>query len=689
MRVKRQSSPDSLFMALPAFLDIRQREYLRWIESLLEQRDHLTSRLEALTRQLEGRYAEKTSALFEFGFQNSAIPMCITLLESGRIVFMNPAFAEQTGWSLGAALGKTTLQLGLWADPGQRRQLREQVHNGLSLVYVEGQMKTRSGQILDVLLASRPFRFRDQTLLVNAVVDITAQKQVERELAREREKYRLFFEDDISGIYISTPEGKILDCNPAFLRIFGFQNKQEALQSNAEALFFDPRDRIRLLSHIKKEGKIVDTAVKLRRRDGAVLHVIANVRGEFDEAGQLKTLRGYLLDVTRRKQLEEQMLQVAKLEALGRLVGGITHDFNNVLTVIQGYTDLALTRLEDPEQAGQAIETIQHAVARARQLTGKLMSFGRQEEASPRLVSLNQQVAPFLPFVERILGETIRIQNHLAAQLDQIFIDPTQLERVLMNLMVNARDAMPEGGTISLSTRTVTITPEEVRFRVGLQPGQYVCLSVADTGIGMDENTRLQIFEPFFTTKEAGKGTGLGLSTVYGIVKQAGGHIHVYSEPGMGTTFNLYFPASQQSEATGTGREKGQPVTEPLGGTETVLVIEDDPSVSAVVVETLAHFGYRPLHTSTLSDALAVLKDKNREIQAIISDVVLPDGFGEKAILQITRHRPQVPMVLISGYPEYLARAEGLIQNGYPYLQKPFSPRELMAALRKLLDEQG
>ncbi len=634
-------------------------------------------------KKVNGTGVKKAIAatLLKNSFHHCTIPACITTFDSGRIVYINPAFAELTGWQHAEVVGRSIYQLGLWKNSVPWTQLQDHARSGELPVKLEGQIKTRTGRILDVLVSSRPFQYRKQTLLVNAIVDITVQKQV----AQQQEKYRLFFEDDISGIFIATPEGKILDCNPSFLRILGFKSKEEALQTNMDALFLEPQDYRRLLQRIRREGKLNDAPVKLRHREGAVLHIIVNVRGEFDDQGNLKTLRAYSLDITQRKQMEEQVLQATQLEALGRLVGGITHDFNNMLTIIRGYSDLALAVGKPSTQARQAIMAIQQAVTRAQRLSGKLMSFIRHEENTPQLLHLNQVLDEFLNFFKKILSKHINVKYELHARQDWIIcMDPTQLERILLNLMVNARDAMPNGGTITLRTKTFSLTPAQATFHVPFREGNWVCLSVTDTGTGMDEQTRQQIFEPFFTTK--GKGTGLGLSTVYGIVTQSGGHIHVESNPGVGTTFHLFFPATNHDGSAGKNGENPSNRWKRIRGTETVLIIEEDPKVAIVLVETLTHFGYHPIHTTTLNGARKLLGENGHSIQVIISEAVLPDGSGEAAIQTVLEPYAHIPLLVMAGCPEAMACVDTMASEQSPYLQKPFSPLKLVEILRTMLD---
>ena len=383
-----------------------------------------------------------------------------------------------------------------------------------------------------------------------------------------------------------------------------------------------------------------------------------------------------------RKNLEEQLRQVQKMEAIGRLAGGIAHDFNNLLTVISGYSEIVLSTLSAEDPMRESIQAISDAGVRAASLTRQLLTFSRQRELEPRVLNLNEVVREVERMLRRLIGEDVLLTSVLDPAIHNVKIDPALFEQVLMNLAVNARDAMPTGGKLTIETCNVNWDRDYAATHPQIQTGPYVMLAVTDTGSGMPPEARTRIFEPFFTTKEKGKGTGLGLSTVYGIVKQSGGYVMVQSEEGRGTTFQIYLPRVE-----GVAEKHTAPVAHAaLGGTETVLLVEDEESVRQLVRETLAAKGYRVVEAENGESGMAAAARHDGKIDLVITDVVMPGMGGRELVKQLAQTRPQTKVLYLSGYTEDAILSEGTIESGAAFLQKPFTLQNLSRKVREVLE---
>jgi two-component system cell cycle sensor histidine kinase/response regulator CckA len=448
-----------------------------------------------------------------------------------------------------------------------------------------------------------------------------------------------------------------------------------------------PDDRERVLARERESARTGEPLVveyRMRARDGRLLWFSDRAVVQQRGPEQAPHLYGVMLDITDMKQLEEQLLQSQKMEAVGRLAGGVAHDFNNILTAIQGYSEQARKRLDGDETAAEYIQEVEKAAGRAASLTRQLLAFSRKQALQPKVVDLNTIVAQMDKMLRRLIGEDIELVTRPGQNLGHVRVDPGQIEQVLMNLAVNARDAMPDGGQLTIETANVALDARYAQQHSDVAPGPYVLLVVTDTGVGMTAEVRARVFEPFFTTKGIGQGTGLGLATCFGIVKQSGGHLSVYSEPGKGTTFKIYLPrveepldaASAPADSTGV-----------RGGDETVLLVEDEPAVRELASLILGELGYRVLTASHGVDALRVAESCGAEaIDLLLTDVVMPEMGGKELAERLAARHRNLRVLFSSGYTAEAIARRGVLERGIAFLQKPYSSVALARKVREVLD---
>ena len=486
------------------------------------------------------------------------------------------------------------------------------------------------------------------------------------------------------GIYRSTPDGKFLAVNTALVHLLGYGSAEDVLHLNlSRDVYADPAERQRLLdrdTYTDREYDEVEATWK--RKDGRLLTVQLSVRAVRNGARQVEYYETFVRDITEQRRLQAQLVQSQKMEAVGRLAGGIAHDFNNLLTVITTSCELLLEDLAPADPKREDVEQVRKAADGAAALTRQLLAFSRQQVLTPQIVDLGDVVAGVEKMLRRVIGEDIDLVTVLGSDAGAVKADVGQLEQVLMNLAVNARDAMPTGGKLTIETANVERDPGYAREQEAAAVRRFVMLAVSDTGIGMDEATKARIFEPFFTTKELGKGTGLGLATVYGIVRQSGGFIWVYSEPGMGTTFKIYLPqvdavaeAGAATAAPGTSRR----------GSETVLLVEDAAAVRAVTHQALARQGYTVLDAPNGAEALRIAASHPGPIHLLLTDVVMPGLSGRQLSDQLALLRPDTKVLYTSGYTDDAVVRHGVLESGIAYLQKPFTVDSLARKVREVL----
>ncbi|HEY7685702.1 MAG TPA: response regulator [Gemmatimonadales bacterium] len=509
-------------------------------------------------------------------------------------------------------------------------------------------------------------------------------KRAEEALRRSEERFEKVFRASPVAITISTlDDARYLDVNDAYLRMLGY-SRAEVIGRTAYdlGLWRDPTERERVVQQLRG-GSAQDVETVIHTKEGRSRNVLIAL--ERIDIGGTECLLGLLHDVTEPRLLEQQLRQAQKMEAVGRLAGGVAHDFNNLLTVITSYSDLLLEELPGDDPKRDDLVQIRKAAEGAAGLTRQLLAFSRQQVLQPRVLDLNGVVETTEKLLDRVIGEDIRLSTVLAADLGLVNGDPGQLEQILMNLVVNARDAMPHGGQLTIETADLQADESFVRNHPLAHPGRYAMLAVTDTGVGMDEETKAHIFEPFFTTKEQGKGTGLGLATVYGIVKQSKGFVWVYSEPGHGTCIKIYLPCAEvgasASEAQATARDSGMP-----RGSETVLVVEDAPAVRAVVRQVLTRQGYTVLDAPDGAEALRLAAEHTGSIHLLLTDLVMPVLGGRQLSERLSQLRPETKVLYTSGYTDDAVVRHGLLETGVAFLQKPFAPEVLARKVREVLN---
>ncbi len=526
------------------------------------------------------------------------------------------------------------------------------------------------------------------TSLAEQIGQFLDHEAIETALRASKAHYRALFDANIAGVHCSTMSGLTVAVNPAFVRMFGFDSLEAALACPALQLFVDPADRSALLEQLRRTGTDVNRPLQLRRHDGQALWVLANTVLIPGCAGGEDMNESTVIDVTEAKEIERRFWQTSKMEGIGRLAGGIAHDFNNLLTIINGYGDQLLEKLPPDDRARPNLERIRQAGQRAEALTRQLLNFSRRQAVEPAVLDLEAVVAETEAMLAGTLGARIRVHRFAEPGLGHIRADAGQLGQIVMNLAINARDAMPAGGDLLLEMNNVEVGEAYAHRHVQARPGRFVRLAISDTGSGMDANARLHAFEPFFTTKPRGQGTGLGLATVYGLVMQHGGWIELYSEVGHGTTFKMYFPRVDAAVAPAAPRPA---LPGPHGGGEVALIAEDQAAVRELVEEVLQEAGYRVCAAVADGEQALARAPEAGGLDLLITDVIMPQMTGPELAAQLSRRHPRLCVLLVSGYTEQAVIHQDLLpcqREGWGYLQKPFSPEALRTSVRALLDRR-
>lgn len=507
--------------------------------------------------------------------------------------------------------------------------------------------------------------------------------KAESALIESEMKYRDLFESSRDALVLTSLDGWVTDVNREWLYLFGY-TRDEALRANAIDMYANQDDRRKIIKELLDKDFIQDYELMLKRRDGKHIDCLLTTNVHRDEKGDVLYFHTSIRDITRRKQLEKQLFQSMKMESVGRLAGGVAHDFNNLLTAIIGNTELLMQSVQHDSPMYEDLEEIKDTSERAATLTRQLLAFSRRQVFEERIVDVSEVLRNINKLLQRLIGEDIKFTEKIPENLWRIKIDTAQMEQVFINLAINARDAMPDGGSLIIEAANVSRDGEYTEDRADFIPGDYIMIAVTDTGIGMDDATKARIFEPFFTTKEQGKGTGLGLATCYGIIRQSGGHIYVYSEPGVGTTFKIYLPRYTGSEAT---PDTKHPVRKSHGGTETILVAEDEEMVRRMITRVLVNMGYCVYEAADGQEALDIVKEQNiSNLDMLVTDMVMPVMGGNDLAARMTKLYPNMKVLYISGYTDNAPPVEVSLERHALFLQKPFAPSLFVRKVRDLLD---
>jgi PAS domain S-box-containing protein len=514
------------------------------------------------------------------------------------------------------------------------------------------------------------------------LLDITERKAAEQALAERENLLQTIIETEPECVKLIGRDGTLQEMNRAGLEMIEADSlEQVAGRDVSELIALEHRAAFEALTQKALAGGSGHLEFELIGLKGTRRWMETHAVPLRAPSGEVRAALSVTRDVTQRRQLEEQLAQAQRLEAVGRLAGGVAHDFNNLLTGILGYSDLLRAKLPEDDPRRADADEVKKAAERAASLTRQLLAFSRRQVLQLRVVDLNKIVEDMDRMLRRLIGEDVELVTACAPELGRVEADPGQIEQVIANLVVNARDAMPDGGRLVIETGNVDVGDEVAAGHPAeLEPGPHVVLSVTDTGVGMDPKTQAHVFEPFFTTKDVGKGTGLGLATVYGIVKQSGAAIWVYSEPGRGTSFRIYFPRVDDEVELS---EEPLVSTTWESGTETVLVVEDERLVRDLIAEELSRRGYRVLTALNGADALALAEDYEGDIDVVVTDVIMPEMGGLELTQRLTALRPRISVVYMSGYSE---RAVTEDVGPWPLLQKPFSTGSLAGKIREVLD---
>jgi two-component system, cell cycle sensor histidine kinase and response regulator CckA len=584
---------------------------------------------------------------------------------------------------------------GLFVDPGDPGKILARMEDRKVVRRYEVRMHAPDGGSRWVEINARAVTGGDGGVLYyeGSLQDIEDRKVAEEALRETTQTLQTIIEASPLAIVVLDPAGRVTLWNPAAERMFGWSEEEAVGRPNPIVPEENREESRRLRERVLGGETITGADIRRRKKDGSPIDINVFAAPLRDETGFIRGIMSVIEDVTERRQaeeerrsLEEQLRHAQRLEAVGRLAGGIAHDFNNFLTVIEGYCGLLLLRMSDDASERKEVDGIRKAGDRAAALVRQLLAFGRRQVLQPKALCLNHVVSGMVPMLRRLIGEDIEILTVLDPGIWTVKADPGQIEQVLMNLAVNARDAMPGAGTLILETSNIRFDNARACGSFTVRAGSYVMLAVSDTGCGMDEETRTHLFEPFYTTKEPGKGTGLGLATAYGIVKQSGGYIFAYSEAGRGATFKIYLPRSADEESEAEPAAEETATSLPARGTETVLVVEDEDAVREMVCEILAKRGYAVMTARDGDAALRLSERHGGTIHLLVTDVVMPRMGGLELAGHLQSQRRGMKVLYTSGYTDNALAHRDILGRGVHFLQKPFSSDLLTRRVREALD---
>jgi len=640
----------------------------------------LTQRRQRLTDEALHATEQQYRSLFE---RNMAGVYRCTM--DGRLLECNPAFAKIFGYTPEEVLTIPLHELYFGGASERDRWIAQFNSEGMSQPR-EFYFRRKDGSPLWVLVSSHIEKQPDGgSTIEGTLIDITAGKLTS--LAIEDWKYRYDAAILASGqiVYESDPESQRVTFGGCVPDVLGYSAEDLSGDAHAWLALIHPEDLTHYLEQLRSavaSNAPIEFEYRARRRDNGYRTLREQGRAVRDAAGKVFRIVGFISDVTERRVLESQLQQAQKMEAVGRLAGGVAHDFNNLLTIISGYSAMQLERTQPTDATHREAEQIKAAAERASALTRQLLAFSRQQVMQPRCVNLNDVVRSIDPMLRRLIGEDIEVLTSLAPDLGNVKVDPGQVDQVLMNLVVNARDAMPEGGKLTIRTQNIQLDERYARQHDYVRPGSYVLLSVSDSGTGIAPETQERVFEPFFTTKGPGKGTGLGLPMVYGIVKQSGGSIEFYSELKQGTIFKVYLPRVEEAAEDLTPAVEAAPSHR---GSERILLVEDDVVLRQLAAVVLTAQGYS-VHTVEKVSDLAACLDRTPQCDLLLTDVIMPGMKGPELASRVVQHWPGIKVLYMSGYTSDAIVHHGVLNEGLFFLQKPFTPTALAAKVKEVLN---
>ncbi len=609
----------------------------------------------------------------------------VYLFQDGIFRYVNPKFEEIYGYYAEELIDKMgPRDLVHPDDLGILEENIRKMVGEIKDVFYELRGIRKDGKMVFVLGFGSLVNYKGRPAIMGTILDITERKLAEEALKKSEEKYRKLFEESKDGLFITTPDGKIIDVNPAFAEIYGYSSKEELLQTPAQNLYLHPEDREKWKEEMEKKGYVKDFEERHKRKDGTPLNILVTSTVEKDEKGNILLYRGILRDVTAHRKMEEQLIQSAKMEAIGRLAGGIAHDFNNLLTVISGNAELLSSKFSSDSSEFKKIKQIIDSSRKAIELTKQLLTISKKGISEPVVLNINNVIEDMKEIFRRLIGEDIEFEFLLEPYLENVKADITQIEQILMNMVVNSRDAMPKGGRLTIKTENVFLDKEYCKLYPGLKEGKYIRLSIADTGVGIPPEIMPRIFEPFFTTKS--DGTGLGLSTVYGILKQLEGNITVYSEVGKGTAFHIYIPVCKEEERKDKESLKAEELPR---GNETILVVEDEKQIIEYIIDVLSPLGYNVISATSRKEVLEKLKEFKGKIHLFLSDVVLPGESGPEIAKELVFLNPEIKVLFMSGYPDEKIHVSQIVEGDINFISKPFSMSTLAKKVREVLDSKS
>jgi len=651
-----------------------KREYFVALFDVITER----KRAEEALKESEEKYRKLMESA------NDAI--LIAEVDTGIIIDANPQAQELLGLPREKIIGMHQSQIHP-ADEAEKYRAKFRDHCKEGGVLAEDIFVVdAAGRHIPVEISAGAIEVRGKNLIYGIFRDLTERQRSAEALRQSEEKYRMLVSQIPAVVYKGYPDWSLECFDQKIEEITGYT--QEEFNSGQKTwldLIFpeDIEQAKKQFREARKSGGSYYTEHRIRKKTGEVRWLQARNRIICDDAGKVDYISGVFFDVTERKELADQLIKAQRMEAVGILAGGLAHDFNNLLTAIMGYSEIMAMDLRKEDPFSGYINEIMKAAGQGASLTKQLLAFSRKQILQPQVVNLNEVVVDMEKMLRRLIGEDIDLVTRIDQELGLVKADPGQIEQIIMNLAVNARDALPHGGSLTIETANMYLDENYGRSHVGVPPGDYVMLAMSDDGVGMDTETLSHIFEPFFTTKGSGKGTGLGLATVYGIVRQSGGSIWVYSEPGKGTTFKIYLPRF----AAGVLEPKPKTaVPTALGGDETILLVEDDATLRELISTALRRYGYTVLEASHGGEALLICEREGGHIHLLLTDVVMPQISGSVLAEHLILLRPEMKVLFMSGYTHDTIVHHGVLDSGVNFIAKPFRLQSLVQKVREVLD---